>query len=121
MAAVQRAHSECFAQESTHLHTLAIVFGDVYGCVAWSEAAKMVRTAQRPCEVIRVAREGNWTLISDESGLVVDDLATYDTDGNGTADSDFRVGAGIIIVDIGNPGLGGREWPFSHFRGVKTG
>ena len=50
---------------------------DVYGCVAWSEAAKMVRTAQRPCEVIRVAREGNWTLISDESGLVVDDLALW--------------------------------------------
>jgi type II secretory pathway pseudopilin PulG len=38
--------------------------------------------------------------------LVIDDQATYDTDADGTADSDFRVGAGIIIVDVGNPGLG---------------
>ncbi|MBW1886456.1 MAG: prepilin-type N-terminal cleavage/methylation domain-containing protein, partial [Deltaproteobacteria bacterium] len=27
----------------------------------------------------------------------------YDTDGDGTPDSDFRVGGGIIIVDRGNP------------------
>ena len=38
--------------------------------------------------------------------LVIDGQATYDTDANGTADSDFRVGAGIILVDVGNPGLG---------------
>lgn len=50
---------------------------EVHGCIAWSEAAKMVRAAERPCEIIRVAKEGNWTLLSDESGLVVDDLALW--------------------------------------------
>lgn len=50
---------------------------DVFGCIAWQEAAKMVRSAPRPCEIIRVAKEGNWTLLSDESGLVVDDLALW--------------------------------------------
>jgi type II secretory pathway pseudopilin PulG len=32
--------------------------------------------------------------------------AAYDTDANGTPDSDFRPGAGVIIVDIGNPDRG---------------
>ena len=30
----------------------------------------------------------------------------YDTDGDGTADSDFRVGAGVIVSDAGNPDRG---------------
>jgi len=30
----------------------------------------------------------------------------YDTDGDGTADSDFRPGAGVIVSDAGNPGRG---------------
>jgi hypothetical protein len=37
---------------------------------------------------------------------VVDDLASYDTDNNGTNDSDFRVNGGAILVDKGNPGRG---------------
>lgn len=32
--------------------------------------------------------------------------ASYDTDGNGVADSDFRVGSGVIFTDAGNPGRG---------------
>lgn len=38
--------------------------------------------------------------------LVIDGEATFDTDSNGTNDSDFRVGGGIIIVDVENPELG---------------
>jgi len=30
----------------------------------------------------------------------------YDTDGDGVADSDFRVGAGVIVSDASNPGRG---------------
>jgi hypothetical protein len=50
---------------------------DVHGCLAWTEAAKMIRSADRPCEVIRVAKEGNWTLLSDETGAMVDALAMW--------------------------------------------
>jgi hypothetical protein len=32
--------------------------------------------------------------------------AAYDTDGNGTTDSDFQAGAGVIVVDRNNPGRG---------------
>jgi len=32
--------------------------------------------------------------------------AAYDTDSNGTNDSDFRVGGGVIVTDAGNPGRG---------------
>ncbi|MGB0621108.1 MAG: prepilin-type N-terminal cleavage/methylation domain-containing protein [Myxococcota bacterium] len=32
--------------------------------------------------------------------------AAYDTDADGTADSDFRVGGGVIVTDAGNPGRG---------------
>jgi type II secretory pathway pseudopilin PulG len=38
--------------------------------------------------------------------LVIDEEATYDTDADGTADSDFQVGGGIIIVDVANPDRG---------------
>jgi type II secretory pathway pseudopilin PulG len=38
--------------------------------------------------------------------LVIDGEATYDTDVNGTNDSDFQIGGGIIIVDVANPDLG---------------
>jgi len=38
--------------------------------------------------------------------LVIDGQATYDTNSDGTADSDFQIGAGIIIVDVENPDLG---------------
>ncbi len=30
----------------------------------------------------------------------------YDTDGDGVADSDFRVNGGVIVVDLGDPGRG---------------
>ncbi|NIP93861.1 MAG: hypothetical protein GWO24_10565, partial [Akkermansiaceae bacterium] len=30
----------------------------------------------------------------------------YDTDANGAVDSDFRPGAGVIVVDIANPDRG---------------
>ena len=32
--------------------------------------------------------------------------AAYDTDGDGTPDSDFRVGSGVIVTDAGNPSRG---------------
>ncbi|MBW2496698.1 MAG: type II secretion system protein [Deltaproteobacteria bacterium] len=32
--------------------------------------------------------------------------AAYDTDGDGTADSDFRVNGGVIVADAGNPSRG---------------
>ena len=32
--------------------------------------------------------------------------AAYDTDGNGTSDSDFRVGGGVIVMDANDPGRG---------------
>ncbi len=32
--------------------------------------------------------------------------AAYDTDADGTADSDFRVGGGVIVTDAGNPSRG---------------
>lgn len=35
--------------------------------------------------------------------LETPDNFSYDTDGDGTADSDFRVGGGVIIIDRGNP------------------
>jgi hypothetical protein len=38
--------------------------------------------------------------------IIVDELASYDTDSNGTNDSDFRVGAGAILVDTGDPDRG---------------
>jgi hypothetical protein len=38
--------------------------------------------------------------------LVLDDEATYDTNADGTADSDFQIGGGVILVDVGNPELG---------------
>jgi type II secretory pathway pseudopilin PulG len=55
-------------------------------------------------DVVSITSGSPDTIVVDS--LVIDDLATYDTDSNGTADSDFRVGAGIIIVDVANPGLG---------------
>lgn len=36
------------------------------------------------------------------SSTVLDGVASYDTDGNGLADSDFRVGGGAIIIDRTN-------------------
>lgn len=38
--------------------------------------------------------------------LVIDGDPTYDADGDGTADSDFQVGGGVILVDVANPELG---------------
>ena len=37
---------------------------------------------------------------------VLDENATYDTDGDGANDSDFQVGGGAILVDLANPGRG---------------
>jgi hypothetical protein len=39
-------------------------------------------------------------------GVVVDGTASYDSDGDGANDSDFRVGGGAILVDVGNPDRG---------------
>jgi prepilin-type N-terminal cleavage/methylation domain-containing protein len=38
--------------------------------------------------------------------LVIDGQATYDTDADGTADSDYQIGGGVILVDVANPDLG---------------
>jgi prepilin-type N-terminal cleavage/methylation domain-containing protein len=38
--------------------------------------------------------------------VVIDGTASYDTDNDGTNDSDFQVGAGAILVDKGNPTRG---------------
>ncbi len=38
--------------------------------------------------------------------VIIDGTASYDTDSNGTNDSDFRVNAGAILVDSANPGQG---------------
>ncbi|MDP6981177.1 MAG: PilW family protein [Myxococcota bacterium] len=45
-----------------------------------------------------------WTMGVDD--IVLDGNATYDTDGNGTNDSDFQVGAGVIVIDIDDTGRG---------------
>lgn len=39
-----------------------------------------------------------WSMVVDD--LVLDQNPTYDTDSNGTNDSDFQVGAGVIVIDI---------------------
>jgi prepilin-type N-terminal cleavage/methylation domain-containing protein len=58
---------------------------------------------------------GGATNVSGTSAtLVVDSLllepspprAAYDTNGDGTSDSDFRVGGGIIVMDVNDPGRG---------------
>jgi type II secretory pathway pseudopilin PulG len=41
---------------------------------------------------------------NDGDGLDVDGY--YDTNGDGMGDSDFRIGGGVILVDLGNPGRG---------------
>ena len=38
--------------------------------------------------------------------VVLDGRPFYDTDGDGAADSDFLPGAGVIVADADNPGLG---------------
>lgn len=38
--------------------------------------------------------------------VVLDGNASYDSDGDGTEDSDFQVGGGAILVDVGNPDRG---------------
>jgi prepilin-type N-terminal cleavage/methylation domain-containing protein len=38
--------------------------------------------------------------------VVIDGTPSYDTDGDGAADSDFAVGGGAILVDVDNPGRG---------------
>ena len=38
--------------------------------------------------------------------LVIDGQATYDTDSDNTADSDYQIGGGVILVDVANPDLG---------------
>ncbi len=45
-----------------------------------------------------------WTMTV--SDLVLDDNASYDTDSNGTNDSDFQVGGGVIVVDINDSSRG---------------
>jgi prepilin-type N-terminal cleavage/methylation domain-containing protein len=51
--------------------------------------------------------KGGQTLTLDS--LVIEQAAAdpaYDTDGDGVADSDFRVGGGVIVTDAGNPSRG---------------
>jgi hypothetical protein len=38
--------------------------------------------------------------------VVIDGVATYDTDADGTNDSDFRVGGGAILADLDQPDRG---------------
>lgn len=38
--------------------------------------------------------------------VVIDAQPSYDVDADGANDSDFRVGAGAILADVGNPGRG---------------
>lgn len=76
---------------------------DVHGCVAWQEAAKMVRSANRPCEVIRVAKEGDWTLLSDETGVIVDALDMW------------REVASELKTTIVAVFAAGEEWSFAVF------
>ncbi len=45
-----------------------------------------------------------WTMVVDD--IVLDDDPTYDTDSNGTNDSDFQVGAGVIVIDIDDTSRG---------------
>jgi type II secretory pathway pseudopilin PulG len=40
--------------------------------------------------------------------VVLDGTASYDTDGDGVADSDFQVGGGAILADVSDPGRGVR-------------
>ncbi len=47
---------------------------------------------------------GPRTLTVDD--VVLDGLPFYDTDGDGTADADFSVGAGAILVDLDDPARG---------------
>jgi len=47
---------------------------------------------------------GAKTMALDE--VTIDGVATYDTDGDGVNDSDFRVGGGAILTDTANPGRG---------------
>lgn len=46
------------------------------------------------------------SLVVDVDEIVVDGDASYDTNADGTNDSDFRVGAGAILIDRGNPARG---------------
>jgi len=42
----------------------------------------------------------------DVDAVTIDGVASYDTDGNGVNDSDFRVGGGAILTDTANPTRG---------------
>lgn len=45
-----------------------------------------------------------WTMVVDD--VVIDATASYDTDSNGTNDSDFQVGGGVIVVDSNDSSRG---------------
>lgn len=47
---------------------------------------------------------GGATLVVDD--VVLDGVPTYDTDSDGTADSDFQIGGGAILVDVANTDRG---------------
>jgi len=46
----------------------------------------------------------DWTMAVDD--VVLDGNPSYDTNGDGTNDSDFQVGAGVIVIDIDDTGRG---------------
>lgn len=48
----------------------------------------------------------NSTVTLNLADLSVEGVPYYDTNGDGAADSDFRTGAGVIVMDTSNPGRG---------------
>lgn len=76
--------------------------------VAGRELAAEVSTSDDPtalgppAKVLTVDR----VVIDDNLDTAALEGASYDTDANGTNDSDFRVGGGAILADLGNPSRG---------------
>jgi len=50
----------------------------------------------------QISRSGTGSVVFTVDDVVIDDEATYDTDSDGTADSDFQVNGGAILVDTAN-------------------
>lgn len=50
----------------------------------------------------QVSRTGTGSVVFTIDDTIVDGQPTYDTSGNGTADSDFQVNGGVILVDTAN-------------------
>jgi prepilin-type N-terminal cleavage/methylation domain-containing protein len=48
------------------------------------------------------SRTGTGSVVFTVNDVVIDGEATYDTDGNGSSDSDFQINGGAILVDTAN-------------------